>query len=1037
MRRVVDVLALNPLQEGLYALSQISQESGGADAYSVQLAVEISGRIDTDVLRRSLDALLARHPQLGGRIVSDGVPRPVHVLFADEPAHFAERTCTSAEQEAILQAARTERFDLGTGPLARFELIRLSDTGRALLVLTAHHLVIDGWSASIVMRDLFAVYAAGGTDPLPAPPPVRGHVRWLQGRDREAAVAHWTERLAGLAEPSSISRPRNAPTRSIPTVVTRVLDGAATQKFFAWCREHGITANSAAQLAVAVLVSRLIDRRDVVIGTTIADRPAELPGADEMVGALIATIPVRADLDPRARPHAACRDLQRAFALDAAHAHVGLREIQRCAETPALFDALVVFHNAPGSAPDQGLRVAGLEIDGFRATSLTDYPLVVAPRIRGTALEFDVECREDLVPGIDAAGAADRLLQLLEQLPDARALADLTARQGTDPDPVSGLARHADPVPPAEPTVATALASVARRHPDRVALRHRGSGTEWTYAELMRRTEHAAGGLHRAGVRVEDPVVVVAERGPDLVVGLLAAALRGARAVHIAVDLPDHRRRTMLDAARPAAALVDDTGRRLVPEDVPCVRLDEDPVGSPAELPDAPGTDTALYTIYTSGSTGVPKGVTATHRGILALQAFHRRAVHDPVARELGRPPVVGHGWSFSFDASWQPLVALLSGGVVEILDAATMADPDALGEAIRSCGIDVIEMSPSLFAQIAAGDAEAIDRLSVLGLGGEAVDARTWSRLRTWPGLRAMNFYGPTEATVDALAAEIGVSAEPTIGRALDHMRAVVLDGLLRPVITGGIGELYLGGAQLARGYEGAPALTAARFVADPWGAGDRLYRTGDLVRVLPSGDLEYLSRADGQVKIRGYRIELGEVEAALRRLDGVAAAAVVVRRRTAGDALRALVVPERSIDPDARAIRRRIAEVLPAHMVPAEVLFADSLPLTRNGKLDAAAVLSLAPAHAESGRRAHPGTETTLSEAIGAVIGEDPSVIPVDGELADLGLDSVAVVAVVAACRARGLVLTVREVQVAATIGELAEQLDDDRALATSSRT
>lgn len=1018
MSRILDVLALTPLQEGLFALSRLAD--GEDDGYAVQLAVDVSGSFESEVLHASLDALLRRHPQLGGRIVERGVPRPVHVLFEGERAQLEELECTSAEFDGLLEERRRRGFDLSSGPLARFSLFSSPGENRAVFALTAHHIVLDGWSADVLMRELIQLYAAAGEDCLPPAPQAREYAVWLARQDRQGAIDYWRDRLSGVEASCVFSGAAQANVVSgrPPTVVTRRVG----TELVAWCRRHGLTLNTACQLAVATLVSRLLDRRDIVVGTTIANRPAQVPRVESIVGPLIATVPVAIRLDPWQSPLETCRRLQHWSAQDAENAYLGLREILRAAGGQRLFDTLLVFNStSTGSATrpqpeDAAVRLPGVRIGTVRATSLTHFPLVVSPRAGQGELMFDVECREELAEHLRADDLADRLLLLLEQIPHARRVVELT---GMAEGPAPEISESGGPVESGG--VAVAFSTVAAQHPERIAIQHRSSGTRWSYAQLSQRVAAVAEGLKRVGVSRESPVLVLACRSPQALVGLLATIWAGARPVYVDPELPENRKRAIVRIMEPVAVLGDELGLALSP--LPVERtVSLDPASdSSGTAPEWMAAESALYTIFTSGSTGEPKGVTATHGGLLALQTFHERFVHRAVERVLGRPPVVGHAWPLGFDASWQPMLALFSGATLDLLDASTVADPDALGRAIRERCIDVVELSPSLVSRL---DAHVVESLALLGLGGEAVDAETWSRLSALPRTRVVNFYGPTETTVDACAAEFSEHARPSLGRPVDGMHATVLDGLMRPVFPGCIGELYLSGPQLARGYEGRPDETAARFMADPRGGG-RCYRSGDLVRLEPDGTLTYLGRADGQVKIRGHRVELGEVEAALRRVEGIAATAVVSRERPDGTVLRAAVVTIAGREIDVPRIRTELARSLPSYMLPGEFVTLSELPLTRNGKLDVDAVR-----RAEVVRPSQAGGDMTPRErlllgAVAEALGE-AAVPGVDEDLSEAGLDSVATVAIVAACRRRGLAVGVLEVTAARTLRELAEVLD-----------
>ncbi|MGK5632908.1 amino acid adenylation domain-containing protein, partial [Streptomyces sp. URMC 123] len=392
------------------------------------------------------------------------------------------------------------------------------------------------------------------------------------------------------------------------------------------------------------------------------------------------------------------------------------------------------------------------------------------------------------------------------------------------------------------------------------------------------------------------------------------------------------------DGSGPVAVALDDPAFR---EEL-SGRPDTDPTDAERLRPLSP--DHPAYVIYTSGSTGDPKGVVTLHRNVASLFANHHRQVYEPAARAVGRRLRVGHGWSFSFDASWQPLIALFGGHTVEILDEDTRRDPSLHLAWLTERKIDFIEVSPSFYGQLAAAglvtDGHCV--LAGLGVGGEAVPDAMWQQLRELPTTRTYNFYGPTECTVDAVVAETRDSDRPVIGRPIGNTRAYVLDAFLNPVPPGVDGELYLAGNGVARGYLRRPGVTAGRFVADPFGApGSRMYRTGDVVRWTADGQLDFTGRTDDQIKIRGFRVELGEIEDALGRHPEVAQCVVVVREDRPGvKRLFGYAVPTPGAAPDPAALRAHLTTALPDYMVPAAVTVLPELPLTTHGKLDRGAL-------------------------------------------------------------------------------------------------
>ncbi|MGW6462065.1 AMP-binding protein, partial [Streptomyces sp. NPDC055078] len=445
------------------------------------------------------------------------------------------------------------------------------------------------------------------------------------------------------------------------------------------------------------------------------------------------------------------------------------------------------------------------------------------------------------------------------------------------------------------------------------------------------------------------------------------------------------------------------------------------------------------YVIHTSGSTGRPKGVVVTHESVGRLFHSHRETLYAPAVAATGRRRLrAGHAWSFSFDASWQPQLWLLDGHCVHVVSDETRRDPELLAAAVVAHGFDFLEVTPSFFAQMAGALVrdDGTCPLAVVGVGGEAVPGALWDRLGSLRGTEAFNLYGPTESTVDALVARVRDSERPLVGRPVAGTRAYVLDDLLQPVPPGVAGELYLAGGGLARGYLGAPALTAERFVADPFGGpGSRLYRTGDLARWTGDGRLDYLGRADEQVKLRGFRIEPAEIESALCAHPAAEQAVVTVRQDGSRKLLVAHVVPKGGHEVDAAQLRAHVASLLPDPMVPAAVVLLERLPRLPNGKLDRAALPAPDFAALSSGRPPGTPVEKTLCAVFRDVLGVER--VGVDDDFFALGGDSIVAMQLVSRARAAGVRITPRLVfrhrtvaglgAVATATGDLVRASDD----------
>ncbi|MCX5087583.1 non-ribosomal peptide synthase/polyketide synthase [Streptomyces sp. NBC_00365] len=1024
-----DALPVSPLQAGLLFHAALDSGDEEPDVYTVQISYDLEGPVDADRLRAAAQDLLDAHENLrsGFRYLSSGRPVAVVPRTAVLPWRQLDLTGGAGDEAAWTRLLGQERrrFDPERPPLLRLLLARLGPD-RHRLVLSHQHLLLDGWSLPLLTAELWARYE--GRTPA-APAPYREHLRLLAAQDPAASTAAWTEALDGLAEPTRLAPADPDRAAAVPHTHTVELDPDRTAELEAFARHRGVTLNTLVQAAWGVLLGRLTGQDDVVFGATVAGRSPELPGAESMIGLFINTVPVRVRVRPQESTATLLERLQDEQSRLIAHQHLGLADIQRAAGLGELFDTLVVFESYPVSdAAEEGV---GPRVTVLDHEDSTHYPFTwavePAERLRLTA-EYRPDLFEPAVVRRITAGLTTLLTGMAAE-PD-RPVGRLDLLGPADRHTVVETWNDtALPAPEHERlgTVPALFAAQAAASPDEVAVTD--GRTTWTFAELVARTDRLARILAGHGAGPERIVALALPRTADHIAAILAVMKAGAAYLPLDPDLPASRLTGMLDDARPVMILATgETATALPPADVPVLRLDTWVDGLPEAEPVASGPDHPAYVIYTSGSTGRPKGVVVTQSGLANLFHSHRHDLHDVARRRTGRRHLrVGHAWSFSFDASWQPQLWLLDGHALHIADDETRRDPELLATFIRDQGIDFIEVTPSLLAQMADSGLitpEGDCPLAVVGFGGEAVPDALWARLAELPDTEAFNLYGPTEATVDALVGRVRDSASPVVGRPVHHSRAYVLDTALRPVPPGVTGELYLSGPGLARGYLGRPELTAERFVADPYATepGARMYRTGDLARWTEDGRLEFAGRTDDQVKIRGYRVELAEIEAALDTHPAVAQTVVVAREHRPGvrQLIAYAVVQDGAEDP--AALRAHVAAVLPDYMVPAAVVALDRLPLMSNGKLDRAALPAPDFTAAGDGRAPENDTERTLRDLFADALGLPAEALGTDDDFFSFGGDSIIAMQLVARARSGGLRVTPRQVFQHRTVAALA---------------
>lgn len=1009
---IEDVMALSPLQQGLFSLARLSDDGG--DPYVIAMAADITGALDAALLRDCAAATLARHPNLRASFLQASPGRPVQVVPTRVDVPWRQITATADEVDALDADERRRPFNLERGPAIRFLLIELPQA-RWRFIVVAHHIIIDGWSLPLFVGELITLYRFGGdAAALPPPPrPYRDYIGWLANRDRDASRALWRRHLDGLDGPTLLTPTLAAaePLTGAPRRTELKLDPETTAELAEAARTRGVTVNTLTQMAWATVLSAFTDRSDVVFGVTVSGRPGELTGVETMVGLFINTVPLRVRLDPVASVGAQCLALQREAALLRDHSYVPHAELRALGGIGEMFDSLLVYENFPpgGLVGGGDFTANGVTFRPAALESLSHFPVTIAAHMIDDQLTVLVEVIDGALGPMSAESLGRRLLTTVQRLiahwdsplRDVGVLLDGEARQAVQAIDT-----------PTQCGVHDAFAEIADSRPASPALSWPGG--EFTYRELNEAADRLAAALARRGVGAEHPVAVNLIRGPQYVIAMLAVLKAGGVIVPLDPSMPPDRVTDIL-AQSGATVAVDDALIATVADEA-----DDDFV--PAAV--HPGQ--AAYAVFTSGTTGTPKGVVGTHQAVLAYAEDHARNMLRPAAARLGRPLRVAHAWSFTFDAAWQPLAALLEGHAVHIVDDDVQRDAEALVDTIGRYGIDMIDTTPSMFAQLHAAGLLTTVPLEVLALGGEAVGIPAWNLIRdecARTGMAAYNCYGPTETTVEAVVAAITDHEQPTIGRPTSPTRAYVLDSWLRPVPDGVPGELYLAGGQLTRGYLGRPGETAGRFVADPFAAGRRMYRTGDVVRREADGALQFLGRSDAQVKIRGFRVEPSEIAAVLQAHPGVRHAHVAVRRHRRGTRLTAYVTAHPA--PAVAELRDVLAKRLPRYMVPHRIVVVDQIPLTNHGKVDEAALATITVDDGPSAA-AETETEAALVQVLAELL--DGAEIDVTADFLALGLDSIVALSVVQAARRRGIPLRARLMLECASVRELAVAIDNE---------
>ncbi|SOQ01060.1 amino acid adenylation domain-containing protein [Pseudomonas syringae] len=941
--QIEDLYPLAPMQQGMLFHTLFEQQAGH---YINQMRIDVSG-LDVPRFCAAWQATLDAHEVLRSAFISHLQPA-LQVVLRDVRMPFVELDARGQSSDWIDQWADADRqqgFDLAQGPLLRLAVVRTGEQSHQL-IYTSHHILMDGWSSSRLLGEVLQRYS-GQTLPRQVSR-YRDYIEWLQRQDAGLSERFWTGQLARLDEPTRLVQAFKAPDSGQGHGdYLHLIDAENTRQLSEFAREQRVTLNTLVQSAWLLVLQRYTGQSSVTFGATVAGRPADLPGVEEQLGLFINTLPVIAS--PRAEQRVA-EWVQQVQAQNIAlreHEHTPLYEIQRWARSAgeALFDTILVFENYPVSEALQQAAPPGLVFGGLHTQEQTHYPLTLVVNL-GETLSLRFSYAREAFSEQHMAQLSAHFQQVLQALThDAQAaLGELALLSDREQQHVLREWNATAADFPSEQCLHNLIEAQVRATPDAPALIF--AAEQMSYAQLNARANQLAHRLRESGVGPDVLVGICVERSLELVIGLLAIIKAGGAYVPLDPDYPEDRLVYMMQDSGiglllTQAALLE---RLPIPPQVQSLCLDQHgdwlegySTANPVNLSHPLNL---AYVIYTSGSTGKPKGAGNSHRALVnRLHWMQKAYALDGSDTVLQKTP-------FSFDVSvWEFFWPLMTGARLAVALPGDHRDPERLVQTIREHKVTTLHFVPSMLqAFMTHPQVESCNTLRRVVCSGEALPAELAAQvLKRLPLAGLYNLYGPTEAAIDVThwtCSTDDILSVP-IGRPIDNLKTHILDDGLLPAAQVVAAELYLGGVGLARGYHNRAALTAERFVPDPFDeqGGGRLYRTGDLARYRDAGVIDYAGRIDHQVKIRGLRIELGEIEARLHEHAAVREATVIDIDGPSGKQLVAYLVPTDAAEaPD--VLRERLQAHLKAHvpdyMVPGYFVFIDSMPLTANGKLD-----------------------------------------------------------------------------------------------------
>ncbi|WP_107805968.1 non-ribosomal peptide synthetase [Nodularia spumigena] len=950
MQSIEDLYELSPMQQGMLFHTLYAPES---EVYFEQLLCILSGELNFPAFQKAWEQVVARHSILRSSFFWEEIEKPLQMVSkqVDLPWEKMDwRHLTSDEQQKNLDnffvSDRHKGFDLNQAPLMRFTIIQLGEKTYQF-IWSHHHILFDGWSMQIVLKEVFALYEAnqrGEHLRLSPVQPYKEYIEWLQQQDIEKAKQFWQQTLKGFETPTLIGNREQRTGNSSKGIYQEKrfqLSQTVTEKLQVAARQHHLTLNNLVQGAWGLLISRYSGEKDVVFGATVSGRQPVIENIESMVGLLINTIPTLVKIDNQKEILSWLQELQTQAVEQEQYSYFPLAEIQQFSDIlpgMPLFESLLVFENYPVDSSKQDTQKT-LEISHLSCFERTNYPLtiVINPGSQlGGRFVYDTSCFDE--PRISRIiGHFQTLLTSFSENLQQN-ISQISLLSAEEEQELILLENHQNQDNINYQCVHILFEKQVQKTPDKIAVVYKQE--HLTYRQLNNRANQLANYLKSLGVKPETTVGICVERSLEMVVGILAILKAGGAYVSLDPAYPRERLAFMLEDVQTPIVLTQTHLQNILPlnhQTVVNLDIDREIIAQYPQdnLPNEVNAENLAFIIYTSGTTGTPKGTEILHRSIIGLMLGVDYIHFDAEQIFLQHS---SNSWDMLAWELWTPLIY---GGRC-VLYPEKIPTPEGLSQIIKEQGVNILFLTTALFNLMIDTMAEGLLEIKQLMFGGESVSVPHVRRaLELLPGTKILHGYGPCECTVITSCYTVpqqlpeNINSIP-IGKPIGDRTVYILDNNLQRVPIGVIGELYVGGASVARGYSNQPKLTREKFIPNPFIEGDILYKTGDLVRRLPDGNLEFIGRIDNQVKIRGFRIELAEIEAVLIQYPDIKQAVVMAREDEPGQKLLVayLVAQNNVLTPS--SLRNFLKSKLPDYMIPAAFVFLENLPLTPNGKIN-----------------------------------------------------------------------------------------------------